>query len=89
VKKILLVLAPLLLIGAVFYELAPHEIIRCYLVRWSDLDNIAPNLYVDPNMPDSQKQILLSSSANAKDHIATLYGEYTASLSSSPDIRWK
>jgi hypothetical protein len=78
VKRILLASVLLLLIGAVFYWLAPHEIIRCYLVRWSDLDRVAPNLYVDPYMPESERQMLLSSLANAKGRIATLYGEYTA-----------
>jgi hypothetical protein len=48
------------------------------MVRWSDLDQSAPNVYVDPNMPESQQQILLSSIAAAEKHIATLYGEYTA-----------
>jgi len=78
VKKILLTSVLLLLIGVAGYKLASHEIVRCYLVRWSDLDNIAPNLYVDPNMPESQRQILLSLLADAKERVATLYGEYTA-----------
>jgi hypothetical protein len=78
VKKILLASVLLLFVGAVFSKLASHEIIRCYLVRWSDLDNMAPNLYVDPNMPEPQRQILLSSLADAKERVATLYGEYTA-----------
>ncbi len=77
VKKILLASALLLLIGAAG-KLATHPIVRCYLVRWSDLDNIAPNIYVDPNMPESQRQLLLSSLADAKARVATLYGEYTA-----------
>jgi hypothetical protein len=78
VKKILLASVLVLFIGAACYKLASHEIIRCYLVRWSDLDNIAPNIYVDPNMPESQRQILLSSLADAKERVATLYDEYTA-----------
>jgi hypothetical protein len=47
-------------------------------VKWSDLDNIAPNLYVDPDMSESQRQILLSSLADAKEKVAGLYGKYTA-----------
>jgi len=78
VWKILLASVLLLLVGAACYRLASHEIVRCYLVRWSDLDNIAPNLYVDPNMPESQRQTLLSSLADAKERVATLFGEYTA-----------
>ena len=77
VKKILLALILLLFIGVVFYKLAP-KVTRCYLVKWSDLDNIAPNLYVDPNMPESQRQRLLSSLADAREYVATLCGEYTA-----------
>ena len=76
--KILLVSVLLIIICVAGYKLASHEIVRCYLVRWSDLDNIAPNLYVDPSMPDSQRQILLSSLVDAKEHVATLYGEYIA-----------
>ncbi|MGB3713937.1 MAG: hypothetical protein WA996_05845 [Candidatus Promineifilaceae bacterium] len=78
VKNILLVFVLLLSVSAVFYKLSQYEIIRSYLVRWSDLDNIGPNLYVDPNMPESQQQALISSLPVAKEHIATLYGEYTA-----------
>jgi len=80
VKKVVLVLGLglLLSICAVSYRLVPRQVIRCYLVRWSDLDRVAPNLYVDPAMPDSQRQILLSSLADAKARIATLYGEYSA-----------
>jgi hypothetical protein len=78
VKKILLASALLLFVGVVFSKLASYEIIRCYLVGWSDLDNMAPNLYVDPNMPEPQRQILLSSLADAKERVAMLYGEYTA-----------
>ena len=78
VKKILLVSALLLLIGAAGVKLATCPVVRCYLARWSDLDQIAPNIYVDPDMPESQRQMLLSSLADAKVRVATLYGEYTA-----------
>lgn len=77
-KGILVAAVLLLVVGAVFYQRAPHEMIRCYLVRWSDLDNLAPHLYVDPTMPEGQRQIFLSSLADAKEHVATLYGEYSA-----------
>jgi hypothetical protein len=78
VKKILLASVLLLLIGVVGVKLAAHPIVRCYLVRWSDLDTIAPNVYIDPDMPESQRQLLLSSLADAKARVATLYDEYTA-----------
>lgn len=75
---ILLAAALLLFLGAVAFKLAPREITRCYLVRWSNLDRIAPNLYVDPKMPESQRRALLSSLAGAKERVATLYADYTA-----------
>jgi hypothetical protein len=68
----------LLLLGALFLTLAPRAIVRCYLVRWSSLDRLAPKLYVDPHMPQSQRQNLLSSLSGARERIATLYGEHTA-----------
>jgi hypothetical protein len=77
-RAILLLAALLLLAGSVLYRLAPREILRCYLVRWSDLDTIAPSVHVDPDMPESQRQDLLSSLADAQEQIAALYGDYTA-----------
>lgn len=76
--KILLVLLVLLSIGAVFYKVAPHGVIRCYGVRWSGLDNISSHVYVDPDMPESQRQKLLGSLADGKEQIAGLYGAYSA-----------
>jgi len=78
VVKILLALILLLFLGAAFSRLASHGIARCYLVKWSKLDNIAPNLYIDPGMPKSQRQVLLLSLADARARVAALYGEYTA-----------
>ena len=78
VKKILLASILFLLIGASSYKLASNELVHCYLVRWSTLENIGPNLYVDPDMPDSQRQLLLSSINTSKKRISTLYGGFTA-----------
>lgn len=75
---ILLASVVLLVICGVFYVRAPHGIIRCYLVRWSALDKIAPNVYVDPTMPEAQRLNLLSIVADAKKRAEMLYGEYTA-----------
>jgi hypothetical protein len=77
-KRLLLVGIALLLIVAVLAMRAAPAVARCYVVRWSALDNISPNLYVDPDMPESQRQMLLSSLADAKARVATLFGEYTA-----------
>jgi len=68
----------LLLVVAVLAVRAVPAVARCYVVRWSALDNIAPNFYVDPDMPESQRQLLLSSLPDAKARVAMLYGEYTA-----------
>ena len=75
---ILLALVVVALIGAVLFELMPDGIARCYLVSVSDLDTIAPDVYVDPDMPESQRQALLSSLADGKERITSLYGEYAA-----------
>ena len=71
--------ALVLLLGTAIYQIAPDGLLRCYFVRWSDLDEIAPNIYVDQVMPESQRETLLASITNAKERIAALYGEYTAS----------
>ena len=68
----------LLLIGAAYFALARRAIIRSYLVRWSDLEEISPNLYVDPQMPETQRLFLLINLADSKERIRSLYGEYTA-----------
>ena len=78
VKAILLVSVLLVLVGAVLYRLAADGIVRCYLVRLSGLDRIAPGVYVDPNMPEPQRQVFLSSIAPAEERVAALFGEYTA-----------
>jgi hypothetical protein len=67
----------LLIGGASFTYMYPHRI-RCLLVQWSDLDNVAPRIYVDPNMPERENQLFLEMVASAKNRIASLYGEYTA-----------
>jgi len=71
---LLITVALLLLASALIVTRAPG-IAHCYLVRWSALDNIAPNVYVDPDMPESQGQTLLSSLADAKERVAALYGD--------------
>jgi hypothetical protein len=80
-KRVALVLGLGLLaaICAALYQMAPRGLLRCYLVRWSHLETVAPNLFVDPDMSEPQRQILRSSLADAKARVAALYGEYTAS----------
>lgn len=78
VRHILLISVLLFLMCAILYRLAPDGIVRCYLVRWSDLDRIAPSVYVDPDMPEPQRQVFLSSITLAKERVAAVYGQYTA-----------
>jgi hypothetical protein len=73
----LIAVSLLLLVAALVAVIAP-DVTRCYLVRWSALDNIAPHVYVDPGMPESQGQTLLSSLAEGRERVAALYGEYSA-----------
>jgi hypothetical protein len=75
---ILLATVVLILGGAALYVLASTAVGRCYLVSWSGLDQIAPNLYVDPDMPEAQRQSLLSRLADSEKQVASLYGSYTA-----------
>jgi hypothetical protein len=77
-QRILLVAVLTLIFSAAIFTLAPKEIIRCYLVRWSDLEEISPNLFVDPQMPETQRQSLLSSLTESETRIETLYGDITA-----------
>jgi hypothetical protein len=77
-RAALLALALLLLLGgAAFAYRFPHRI-RCLWVQWSDLDNIAPRVYVDPNMSERDVQRFLEMLAGAKGSLSSLYGEYTA-----------
>jgi hypothetical protein len=76
-RAALFALALLLLGGAVFAYGFPHQI-RCLLVQWSDLDNVAPRVYVDPNMSEREVQRFLEVLAEATGSMASLYGEYTA-----------
>jgi len=78
VQKILLAALLLLSVGAAGHRLARRAVVRCYLVRWSNLAPIAPSIYVDPKMPQNQRQMLLSSLGEAKARVAVLYGEYMA-----------
>ncbi|MFN2198288.1 MAG: hypothetical protein ACK2UW_19370 [Anaerolineales bacterium] len=64
----------LLLITGLFW-LSKHPVMRCYLVSWSDLDQIAENVYVDPAMPEDNRAHLVAAVTEAKQHIAALFGD--------------
>jgi hypothetical protein len=72
----LLLLAALVMAVALGALLAPH-VLRCYLVRWSDMQRIAPGVYVDPGMPQTQRDRFLALLAEAETRVAALYGEYS------------
>ncbi len=64
--------------GRGFLHTSAPEMTRCYLVKWSTLNLTAPDLYVDPNDSESQKQELRQLVAVSKERVSTLYGKYTA-----------
>jgi len=78
VKIVLLLIFLLVITVAVSYILVTNSLVRCYLARLSDLDRLAPNIYIDPDMSDNQRMTLQASIAAAEKRIAGLYGEYTA-----------
>jgi hypothetical protein len=78
VSKALLAGVVLLLVGAALGAVAAPGVVRCYLVRWSGLDRVAPNVYVDPDMPEAGRQALLASLADGEKRVAGIYGQYTA-----------
>jgi len=86
IKKTLIVLAVLILLlfttSVFIYRLSRNPVARCYLVSWSDLDHVSPNLYLDTHMPEYERQELLANLIEAEGRIANLYG----TLSGKPVI---
>lgn len=68
----------LVLAGLGIAKLSGHPVMQCYFVRWTELEEIAPKVFIDPNMPEDKREFLLVSIEEAKDRISGLYGEYTA-----------
>lgn len=66
------------LFGYAVYHLAQHPVVRSYCVRWSSLDRIAPNVFVDPGMVQTDRDFLLSAIEEGKDRISRLYGDCQA-----------
>ncbi|MFC1879584.1 hypothetical protein ACFLZW_06680, partial [Chloroflexota bacterium] len=50
------------------------DVARCYLVRWSTLNMISPNVYVDPTMDQAQRNKLMDLIIEADGRISGLYG---------------
>jgi hypothetical protein len=49
------------------------EVLNCYVVRWSDFEEISPNLFVSPEMPADRRQKLLTLHADAQKRLGRLY----------------
>jgi len=58
--------------------MSQQAIVRCYLIGLSDLEEIGPSIFVDPDMPDSRRQALLTAYQEARDRVVTLYGGHGA-----------
>ena len=78
VKKILILLGALIIVGGIYTWLASNAIIRCYFVKWSDLKSISHKVYVDRTMPEFKQQQLLKILDKAIARIETLYGQMEA-----------
>jgi hypothetical protein len=57
------------------YILSGHPVIHCYLVKWSDLEEIADNIYVDPDMPDWNRNYLINAVEEGEDRVGNLFGD--------------
>jgi hypothetical protein len=68
----------LLIVAIGVYRLSKHPVMRCYLVSWSNLDQIEENVFVDPGMNESDREFLLSAVAEAEARITSLYGDFQA-----------
>ena len=61
-----------------FMGLMAPNVVRAYMVRWSNLTQVAPKVYVDPNMTPAMQIGFMDALERAKGRVAGLYGEYTA-----------
>lgn len=66
----------LLILSIGLFWLSKHPVMRCYLVSWSDLDQITENVYVDPAMPEANREHLVAAVTEAKQRIAALFGDF-------------
>ena len=86
-KRILIVLVVLVVCGAGVIVLVYPQLTRCYLVAWSDFEEISPNLYVSPDMPQHQRVAVMSMKEAGQAAVAEWFGEFTARVAviASPD----
>jgi hypothetical protein len=66
----------LLILSIGLFWLSKHPVMRCYLVCWSDLDQITENVYVDPAMPEANREHLRAAVTEAKQRIAAIFGDF-------------
>lgn len=78
VRRWLLLSAAALLMAAAFSGLLAPNILRSYLVRWSDMQQAAPRVYVDSGMSPDQRDRFLMVLDEAEARVVGLYGDYTA-----------
>ena len=57
-------------LGFAIYRLAQHPVVRSYFVRWSNLNRIAPKVYVDPKMSQADRDSLLNAIDESRNRIA-------------------
>jgi len=62
-------------VGFILSWLFQHPVVQCYLVSWSGLDSIAPNVFVDPDMSFADRENLLAKISEAEGRISFLFGE--------------
>jgi WD40 repeat protein len=78
IRYLVIRVAIFLIFGIGFLRLAQNPVMRSYLVHWSDLDQITPKIYVDPEMPEADRGFLLAAVAEGETRITTLYGDCQA-----------
>ncbi|BAU28055.1 hypothetical protein DFP93_101131 [Aneurinibacillus soli] len=76
--KIIAILGVLLCIATAGYAAAAPQLTNSMLVRWSDMKQIAPDIYVDPHMSTKKQGILLRDIHTARERVSRLFGSIEA-----------
>jgi hypothetical protein len=58
--------------------LAFPKLARCYLIVWSDFEEVAPNLYVSSDMSQAQRDVLIDLRKTGAARVADWFGQFTA-----------
>lgn len=78
IKKVSSIAATILALLFVGLAMYAHDVIACSLVRHSDFEKIAGNIYVAPDTSEEDRKQLLSLIAEAKNRVASTYGHLTS-----------